>query len=212
MFTTLKLDNDFIEFVKNNPKKNTCLSALEYSKIGTISSARHLLVNPNREMLKENYLKLDDVTDKVCAPKDKVAGVVNFASPLPLFYSDMSDKDYEVNYYGNLLIKYILEDGIFMLTINFREDPLGFPTNRNLTIQDISQILDIEIQNPSGVIYDNSGVWSKRMFPFAHTAYWNAKGTFSNAIVKSFVNGYKFQYDEKYQKRILKHHRKKYEL
>ena len=70
----------------------------------------------------------------------------------------------------------------------------------------------MKIENPSGVIYDNSGVWSKRMFPLAHTSYWTARGTFTKAIVKSCVNGYKFQYDEKYQKKILKKKNKKSEL
>ena len=99
-----------------------------------------------------------------------------------------------------------------MLTVNFKEDPLGFPTNRNMTISDIEQRLNITIENPQGVIYDNSSVWSKRMFPFAHTAYWSARGTFSKNIVKSFVNGYNFQYSEKYQKKILEKNSKKSEL
>jgi len=71
--------------------------------------------------------------------------------------------------------------------------------------------LGVEINNPTGVIYDNSSVWSKRMFALAHTSYWTARGTFSKAIVKSFVNGYKFQYDEKYQAKVIKKHDKKSE-
>ena len=214
LITELKLDEDFINFAKSNPRKNTCMAALseDGARLGTFSSNGHLIVNQNKEMLKEGYLKLDDITEKKCAPESNVVGIVNFASPLVLFYSDMSDPNYEMSYYSVLLIKYILEKGIFMLTINFREDPLGFPTNRNVTISEIEKLLEIDIENPSGVIYDNSGVWSKRMFPFAHTAYWSARGTFSSAIVKSFVNAYKFQYDEKYQKKVLKKNSKKSEL
>lgn len=214
LITELKLDEDFINFAKSNPRKNTCMAALseDGARLGTFSSNGHLIVNPNKEMLKEGYLKLDDITEKKCAPEGNVVGIVNFASPLVLFYSDMSDPNYEMSYYSVLLIKYILEKGIFMLTINFREDPLGFPTNRNVTISEIEKLLEIDIENPSGVIYDNSGVWSKRMFPFAHTAYWSARGTFSSAIVKSFVNAYKFQYNEKYQQKIIKNNRKKSEL
>ena len=214
LITELKLDEDFINFAKSNPRKNTCMAALseDGARLGTFSSNGHLIVNQNKEMLKEGYLKLDDITEKKCAPEGNVVGIVNFASPLVLFYSDMSDPNYEMSYYSVLLIKYILEKGIFMLTINFREDPLGFPTNRNVTISEIEKLLEIDIENPSGVIYDNSGVWSKRMFPFAHTAYWSARGTFSSAIVKSFVNAYKFQYDEKYQKKVLKKNSKKSEL
>ena len=214
LITELKLDEDFINFAKSNPRKNTCMAALseDGARLGTFSSNGHLIVNQNKEMLKEGYLKLDDITEKKCAPEGNVVGIVNFASPLVLFYSDMSDPNYEMSYYSVLLIKYILEKGIFMLTINFREDPLGFPTNRNVTISEIEKLLEIDIENPSGVIYDNSGVWSKRMFPFAHTAYWSARQIFSSAIVKSFVNAYKFQYDEKYQKKVLKKNSKKSEL
>ncbi len=214
LFNALKASDKFMEFVRENPKNDTCLSALSdsYGAIGTLSPSGHLILNPNEKQLKENYLKLDELTEIACAPKDKIAGVVNFASPLPLFYSDISDPQYELNYYNRLMIKYILESGIFMITVNFREDPLGFPTSRNLTVADIAKILEMKIENPSGVIYDNSGVWSKRMFPFAHTSYWTARGAFTKAIVKTCINGYKFQYDEKYQKKIIRKNNKKSEL
>ena len=143
---------------------------------------------------------MDDYTNTVCAPKDKIAGVVNYASPLPLFYSNMADEDYDSTYAGTTMIKYLLEKGIFFLTINFREDPLGIPTNKNLKIGEIEEILNTNLNNPQGIIYDNSGVWSKRPFPMAHTSYWKAKGTFAKAIVNSFLNGYKFQYDENMDK------------
>ena len=214
LFKALNVDDEFLQFVKDNKRQDTCISALssDYAGIGVLSSSGHLVLNQNREQLKQNYLKMDEMTEQACAPKDKVFGVVNFASPLPLFYSDLGDPNYELNYYNVLMVKYILENEIYMLTVNFKEDPLGFPTSQNLTVKQIEEILDVSIENPKGVIYDNSGVWSKRMFPFAHTAYWNAKGTFSNAIVKTLVNGYKFQYNEKYQKKILKRNSKKSEL
>lgn len=214
LFETLNMNDDFIQFVKDNPQNNTCISALSYNyaKIGTVSSEGHLILNQDINQLKENYLKLDEITEVACAPKDKVLGIVNFASPLPLFYSDMADPDYSLSYYNKLMAKYILENGMITITVNFKEDPLGFPSSRNVTIADIENILDIKIENPTGIIYDNSCVWSKRMFPFAHTAYWSARGTFSNAIVKSIVNGFKFQYDPKYQKKVIKRNDKKSEL
>ena len=214
LFAALNADEELMKFIKDNPKHDTCLSAIsaENAGLGTLTSAGHILLNPNMESLKNNYQKLDEITELTCAPNGKVFGVVNFASPLPLFYSDIADPNYELNYYNKLMAKYILENEIYFLTVNFKEDPLGFPTSRNLTIKDIEERLDIKIDNPKGVIYDNSGIWSKRMFPFAHTAYWNAKGTFSKAIVKTLVNGHKFQYNEKYQQKILKLNNKKSEL
>ena len=214
LFEALNVDKDLMDYVKNNPKKNSCISAItqDDTGLGVLSSRGHLKLNTDKNVLKSNYLKLDDLTEQYCAPENKVAGTVNFASPLVLFYSDISDKNYELNYYNKLMMKYILENGIFMLTVNFREDPLGFPTGRNVTIEEIEKRLEIKVDNPKGVVFDNSSIWSKRMFPFAHTAYWSARGTFSKAIVKSFINGYNFLYNEKYQKKILKKKNKKFEL
>lgn len=214
LFEALNVDEDLLKFVKDNPKEDTCISAISSDSrgIGVLTSSGHLVLNQNTDTLKANYLKLDETTENVCAPVGKVFGVVNFASPLPLFYSDLADKDYELNYYNKLMVKYIFENEIYMLTVNFKEDPLGFPTSKNVTVKDVEEILSLSIENPKGIIYDNSGVWSKRMFPFAHTAYWNAKGTFSNAIIKSLIKGYKFQYNEKYQKKVLKRKSKKSEL
>ena len=213
LLTILKADNDIIEEAQKLRLNNTCLSALSLSKggIGTMSAEGHIILNGNEIQLKNNLLHLNEATEKYCAPEHKVSGVVNFACPLVLFYSDMADEEYDMNFYNKLLIKHILENDMFMLTVNFKEDPLGFPTSRNLTINEMENIMGLKIHNPSGVIYDNSGVWSKRLFPFAHTAYWNAKRTFSNAVVKSFVNGYKFQYDPKYQAKVIKKHKKKSE-
>ena len=214
LFETLEPDTELLNFVKANPRKNTCISALsyDYAGIGNVSSAGHLILNQDKQQLMKNYLKIDEMTELACAPENKVKGVVNFACPLVLFYSDMSDAHYELNFYNKLMTKYVMENGIFMLTVNFREDPLGFPTSRNMTAKEIEERIGLDIDNPTGVIYDNSSVWSKRMFALAHTSYWTARGTFSNAVVKSFVNGYKFQYDEKYQKKILKRNSKKSEL
>jgi len=214
LFEALAPDDEIMQFVKANPAKDTCLSALSYDKgnIGVFTTTGHLVLNSNNKKLKENYLKLDDATDKYCAPKGYVRGVVNFASPIPLFYSDLADKNYELNFYNRYMLKYIMENGIYFLTVNFREDPLGFPSSRNMTISQMEERMDMKFDNPTGVIYDNSAVWSKRSALFAHTSYWSARGTFSNSVVKSFVNGTKFLYDEKYQNKVLKHKNKKSEV
>lgn len=214
MFETLKMDEDFLTFVKENPRKNTCISALSYNYggIGTVSTSGNIVLNQNIEQLKQNYLALDEMTDLACAPDKHVRGIVNFASPLVLFYSDFADLEYELNYYNKLMTKYIYENGVFWITANFKEDPLGFPTSRNLTVQEIENLMGLEIINPTGVIYDDSSIWSRRLFAFAHTSYWSARGTFSKAVVKSFINGYKFQYDPEYQAKVLKKKSKKAEL
>ena len=214
LFEALKPEDEILQFIKEHPAKDTCLSALMHDKgnIGVLTNTGHLVLNSDENELKENYLKLDGATDKYCAPAGKVRAVVNFASPLPLFYSDLADKDYELNFYNKYMMKYILENGVYFLTVNFREDPLGFPSSDNLTIEQIEEKTGINIENPTGVIYDNSSVWSKRSAFLAHTSYWSARGTFSKAVVNSFVNGTKFYYDKEYQDKILKKKNKKSEV
>lgn len=214
LFTALNVDETTLEFVKANPRKDTCLSALSYNKgnIGVITNTGHLVLNQDEEELKANYLKMGEATDQYCAPQGFVRGVVNFASPIPLFYSDIADPNYELNFYNKYLIKYIYENGIYFLTVNFREDPLGFPSSRNMTVAQLEERLDLKIENPTGVIYDNSSIWSRRSAFFAHTSYWSAKSIFAKGVVKSFVNGTKFQYDPKYQQKVLKKKNKKSEV
>ena len=208
LFNTINVSDNVRLFVKEHPIKNTCISALSKAQIGVVSEAGHLVFqNVDRE-LESNYLKLQDATREACIPENSLAGVVNFASPLVLFYSDLADPDYELNYYNKLMIKYVLENGLFFITVNYREDPLGFPTTRNLTIDEMEKVTDIKIENPTGFIYDNSSVWSKRSFLFAHTAYWSSRRTFANAVVKAFSNGYRLQYDKKFQQKILNNSKK----
>ena len=212
LFTTFDKDEEFLKFVEDNPRKDTCLSALMHDKgkIGVLSNKGRLVLSKDDEKLKENYLNIDTATELYCAPQNRVVGVVNFASPLPLFYSDLADPNYEMTYYHRYMFKYLMENGLYFLTVNFREDPLGFPSNNNLTIAQMENLLDIKLDNPTGVMYDNSKIWSKRSALLAHTSYWSARRCFANSIVKSFVNGTKFIYDEKYQTKVLK--KKKTEL
>lgn len=211
LFNNINVSDEMKAFVKENPRKNTCIAALAKGKIGAVTSDGHLAFDRHESSLKAHYLEMDKATDEVCSPPGALRGIVNFASPLVLFYSDLSDSDYELTYYNKLMMKYIMENGLFWLTVNFREDPLGFPTSRNLTATDMEYIAEIDIHNPTGFIYDNSRVSSKRPFFLAHTSYWSAKGTFSKAVVKSFAEGYRFQYDTKFQDKVRKHS-KKYEL
>ena len=210
LFSTIQVSDEVRSFVKTHPVENTCISALSKANIGVVSDSGHLILkNFDDNSLEQNYLALQEATKTACAPTDTLKGVVNFASPLVLFYSDLADSDYELTYYNRLMLKYIIENGLFFLTVNYREDPLGFPSTKNLTVAEMEKLADIKIENPTGFVYDNSSVWSKRSVLFAHTSYWSAKRTFSNAVVKAFSNGYRLQYDEKFQQKVLKNNKKK---
>lgn len=210
LFNTINVSEEVRTFVKTHPIENTCISALSKANIGMVSDSGHLVLkNFDDNSIEQNYLNLQEATKTACAPKDTFKGVVNFASPLVLFYSDLADSDYELTYYNRLMLKYIIENGLFFITVNYREDPLGFPSSKNLTIAEVEKLADIKIENPTGFVYDNSSVWSKRSVLFAHTSYWSAKRTFANAVVKAFSNGYRLQYDEKFQQKVLDNHKKK---
>lgn len=210
LFNTIRVSEEVRDFVKSHPVENTCISALSKANIGVVSDSGHLVLkNFDDNTIEQNYLNLQQATKTACAPTEALKGVVNFASPLVLFYSDLADPNYELTYYNKLMLKYVIENGLFFITVNYREDPLGFPSSKNLTIAEMEKLANIKIENPTGFVYDNSSVWSKRSVLFAHTSYWSAKRTFANAVVKAFANGYRLQYDEKFQQKVLNNNKKK---
>lgn len=203
LFENLNVNDNIKNYVKQHPKRNTCIAALQSGHIGVVSEDGKLLFDPEENLFKKSYDELDTVTEQVCMPENSVKGIVNFASPLVLFYSDLADPDYELTYYNKLMLEYILEKGLFWLTVNYREDPLGFPTSQNLTNDEMSQIANIELTDPKGFVFDNSSIWSKRSFIFAHTSYWSTSKTLAKAIVKTYLYGYDFQYDPEFQQKVL---------
>ena len=209
-FNKTNIPQEEKDFVAQHPMKDTCMVAFGSSKLAVMSSTGHVVPNANSEVFKNNYLKLNDYTDAVCAPPDSIKGIVNFASPLVLFYSDLSDPSFELTYYNKLLYKYIIEKDLFWLTVNYSEDPLGFPTTRNLTIEELENYTQIGIEPHAGFIYDWSGTPSGRTFLGAHTAYWSTKKKFSKAVVNAYDNGYRHQYDKEFQTRALRNYAKKF--
>ena len=204
LFENLNVNDNIKNYVKQHPKRNTCIAALLSGHIGVVSEDGKLLLDPEENLFKKSYDELDTATEQVCMPENSIKGIVNFASPLVLFYSDLADPDYELTYYNKLMLEYILEKGLFWLTVNYREDPLGFPTSQNLTNDEMSQIANIELTDPKGFVFDNSSIWSKRSFIFAHTSYWSTSKTLAKAIVKTYLYGYDFQYDPEFQQKVQK--------
>ena len=189
-------DDSFTEFVKQNPRKKTCLSAIEESGLGVISSDDKIIFTANREHFKQSYDKLDEVSELVCAPENSVKGVVNFASPLVLFYSDINDPNVELSKYNKFLMKHIYENGMFFVNMNYREDPLGFPLLKNNSIENLEARSGLKLNNPSGMTYEDSGIWSGCSFALAHTSYYSAKILFPKSIKKVLIKGFKHQYEK----------------
>ena len=198
------IDEDLLKFVRKNPRKNACLLSIVDSDVLDYSALGTTFINKNKEEFKKGYLKIDDYTNKYCAPEGSIIGVVNYASPIPLFYSDMADKNLESSKLTHLMYKYLIERDFFFLTVNYADDPLGFPNGVNYTNEEIQKMTNMTFENEEGFFYDYSRTLSWRTFAAAHTSYWKTRKRFSKAITKGYKEGYQFQFDEKYQQKMLK--------
>lgn len=179
-------------FALKHPSKDTCMSAISQN-LGTFSADGHLIVDKDFNTFKKNYLNLNAQSDGVCIPENAVIGVVNIASPLVLFHSDISGLDFRVDYYNRLLYKYILEHDTFWLTVNYREDPMSFPVFKNLELSEMEFFTDLDITPCGGFIYDKSditgGIWA-----MTHMSYLSTSKSLSKKIAKAYREGYKCQY------------------
>lgn len=211
-FKKINLSEEGKAFVLKHPMKDTCMAGLGESKLATVTASGHIIVDSNLESFKENYLKLNEATDAVCATNHSVKGIVNFASPLVLFYSDLSDPRFELTYYNRLLFKYIIENDMFWITVNYRADPLGFPGGRNLSIEEIENAAKIDIEPHAGFIYDQSDTWGRNSALATHTSYWTTRKIFSKAVVRAYVNGYRHEYDDDFKSKTIKHYQKKFDI
>jgi len=176
-------------FFKAHPVKNTCLDAVTESGLGVSTSTGEFVLNPNPAMLKEAYLKLNDYTATECVPDNELMGVVNFGSPLALFYSDIgtNTENYDMNLY-----RYIKNNNMFFITDNFADDPIGFPLSRNLSAQEMENLYNIGFNpNGKGFTYSKSDVNSPATFVGAHCSYWKCPNKFAKSVVKAYSDGYK---------------------
>ena len=182
--------DEFMQFVKENKQNDTCIDALVDSGLVVYTAEGKLAPSKNLNDVKESYLKLDKYTCTSCIPKNALKGIVNFASPLVLFYSDISNPNYSLTYYNKLLYKYILENNMFWLTVNYADDPLGYPTTKNISYADLKNRIDIEIAQNEGFLYSKSDIKSRKTFIGAHTSYWETAKKFSKAVVKGYEDGF----------------------
>lgn len=211
-FNKVSLTDDEKTFVSKHYAKDTCMAALGESELAIFSATGHIVINPNPDLFKKAYLELDKSTANVCVPDHAVKGIVNFASPLVLFFSDISDPNFELTYYNRLLVKYIVENDMFWLTINYRADPLGFPGGRNLTIEEMENAANIDIEPHAGFIYDQSDTWGRNSALATHTSYWATRRIFSQAVVRAYINGYKYQYDDNFKQKKVNKFEKKFNI
>ena len=149
---------------------------------------------PNKDInaFKKNYTNLDSYTDKACFTGGTVKGVVGFASPARLFYSDLLDDKTSINYISTLMAKSVVENDVFYLTVNYSNDPFGFSNAENFTYEKIKRVIPMGMNKRkyTGFIYNKSDNYVPRTFVTAHLAYWQTPKRFAKAIVKAFNEGY----------------------
>ncbi len=194
-FLRTNVSDEFKDYVKNNPKNKTCIDALTKSGLAVYSADGQLMPNIDFEMSKGDYEKINDFTCEECIPPGVLKGIINFGSPLILFYSDISNPNYSLTYYNKLLYKYILENNMFWLTVNYADDPLGYSVTKNISYKDLKDKIDMEILPNKGFIYSKSDVKSRRTFMGAHTSYWSTGKKFSNAVTDAYEAGYRLYND-----------------
>lgn len=194
LFNSADVSKEQRDFVSQHPMKNTCMSALT-KDLAFFSADGHINFNNDINLFKKNYMNLNEQTAAVCMPENTILGAINLGSPMVLFYSDISDPCYQLTYYNRLLYKYIFEKDMFWLAVNYYEDPLSFPVGRNLSIEEIENVINSDIEPHAGFIYDESNV-SGGISAMTHLSYLSKKRKkLTKAIVKAYIDGCRHQYD-----------------
>lgn len=190
-FNSVNISCQQRDFASQHPMNDTCMAALEQG-LGVFSADGHIILNTDIDSFKKNYMNLDNETDAVCMPRNTMLGVVNLANPLVLFYSDLSASNFPLTYYNRLLYKYIIENDMFWLSVNYREDPFSFPCGKNLTVEEVENATGLDINPGCGFIYDQSRA-KGGIRAIMHLSYLSQRKNLSKIIVKTYVEGYKHQ-------------------
>ena len=136
---------------------------------------------------------MDKVTQTSCFAGGTVKGVVGFASPARLFYSDLMNMETSISRISQMMAKSVVENDVFYLTVNYSNDPFGFSNAENFTLKFFKEKSPIFANNFSGgegFFYNKSNNYVPRSFVTAHLAYWETPKRFSKAIVKAYNEGY----------------------
>ncbi len=78
---------------------------------------------------------------------------------------------------------------MFWLTVNYRADPLGFPGGKNLTIEEMENAANIDIEPHSGFIYDHP-IRGAETVRLQHIPLMGYRKIFSQAVVRAYVKRY----------------------
>ncbi len=172
----------------NISNKNTCLTALIKSD--------SINLNINWDLKKANNYKdklknIDSYTKMYCNPNN-INGVINFGVPI-LFFQDEFYKGSAYKIMNDLLIKYIVENNMFFLTVNYKDDPFGVKALKKL---EYSTFRTQNVKNGSGFIYEYNNFKSYKTFLKAHNAYWTSRKQFAKNVKKAYEEGFIYFYNK----------------
>lgn len=187
-FPQYNLKEEELSHIKNNSKNQTCAAALVNANLIAETLDSDILVKNNREDFIINYNNLDKATANYCIPPNTIKGVINFGSPLLLFYSDLFSEDSKSYYLSNRLAKYFMDNDMFFIIVNYIEDPIGIPSSNEYLVK------NFKAKDSSGIIYNKTDFKSLQSAIFAHEAYFKNPKTFSKAVVTTFEEGHEAFY------------------
>lgn len=189
-----KYSAEIDEIVSQHQVAPTCFDALINADLIKYNpKSDRYFPNKNLEVFKKNYIELNQYTETACFKGGSIKGIVGFASPARLFYSDFISNKTSINNISRLMAKSIVENDVFYLTVNYSNDPFGFSNSENFTykkLQEETPYLYANSVQGKGFIYNKSNNYVPRTFITAHLAYWQTPKRFAKAIVKAFNEGY----------------------
>lgn len=189
----LGIDSQDMAVLESQKIGKTCIDAIVDSNVAIMSADGNLIPVSNKTELRKNMSKLKAQTELSCAPKDSIKGIINFGSPIVIFYSDNFSDDSQMYYFYAKMYQSVVENNQFTLTVNYKKDPLGVPLE-NINFEDMKKYDVVkDTVNGGGFSYDtavNGGV----IFVSSHLKYWDQTNHFTKAIAKSYEEGYKYFY------------------
>ena len=168
-------------FLPNEDSKITCADAIIESEMGIKLNDGSVIINPDKTKMKKGYRELEFYTKTECVPEGLILGVMNFGSPLPLFYPDrlVESKDSAYIYQKNFF-DYIKTHDLFFLTLNYKEDVLSLLPKNHFS----------KYEENSGFIYTYMNKKSPSTFINAHYTYWKHPKNYAQMAKDGYIEAY----------------------
>lgn len=184
-----------ISLAKKYVTQNVCVSAAIRSNLFYVDKDGVLSLNGNSKEREVALKQIGEQTVLACSPEGAISGVLNFGSPIVVFYSELSDSNDLYKYIVAKAMQNIVETDKFYLTVNYSKDPIAMPIP-DFTYEQMLQNKNCDgIKKGNGFIYDTI---TKGGFMTAegHMQYWYSTNAYTKAVAKSYAKGYKYFYNK----------------